>query len=80
MMQEVFVEPVRAADGYAYERSSITAWLRDHDTSPATNVPLPNKRLQTIPGAVAFMQRLVAELSSDAKDTCRENGLYVHLL
>ena len=79
-MQEVFVEPVRAADGYAYERSSITAWLRDHDTSPATNLPLPSKRLQTIPGAVVFMQRLVAMLSSNAKDACREDGIYLHLL
>ena len=79
-MQEVFVEPVGAADGYACERSSITVWLRDHETLPAINLPLLNKRLQNIPWAVAFMQRLVAELSSDGKDACRKRGLYLHLI
>ena len=79
-MQEVFVQPVRAADGYAYEQSCICSWLKDHDTSPVTNMPMPDKRLQSMPDAVAFMRRLVAKLSSNSKSACREQGLYVHLL
>ena len=63
-MQEVFVQPVRAADGYAYEQSCISAWLKDHDTSPVTNLPMPGKRLQSMPDAVAFMRCLVAEAAT----------------
>ena len=79
-MQEAFVTPVRAPDGYAYEQESINAWLEGHDTSPVTNLPLPQKRLQSIPDAFDFMRRLVAELSSHAKQACREQGVFGHLL
>ncbi|CAI5476210.1 unnamed protein product [Closterium sp. Yama58-4] len=38
-------DPVVAADGFTYERSSIEEWLKTHDTSPSTNEPLPHKYL-----------------------------------
>lgn len=42
---ELMADPVMAADGHSYERKAITAWLRAHDTSPTTNLPLPHKLL-----------------------------------
>jgi hypothetical protein len=38
-------DPVTAADGKTYERPAITDWLREHSTSPMTNLELPNKTL-----------------------------------
>ena len=43
--QEIFQDPVVAADGYSYERRSITEWLARNDTSPMTNDELTHKRL-----------------------------------
>ena len=43
--QEVMSDPVMAADGYTYDRSAITTWLRTHDSSPMTNARLPHKEL-----------------------------------
>ena len=37
--------PVVCADGHSYEREAITLWLATNDTSPATNMVLPNKNL-----------------------------------
>lgn len=36
--------PVTIADGKTYERSAIVRWLREHNTSPLTGLPLPNKK------------------------------------
>ncbi|CAF1252150.1 unnamed protein product [Rotaria sordida] len=41
----VFIDPVIAADGFTYERSAITTWLKNNDRSPMTNQKLPNKDL-----------------------------------
>ncbi len=35
--QDIFQDPVVAADGYSYERLCITEWLAYNDTSPMTN-------------------------------------------
>merc|ERR1719343_1263956 len=43
--QEIMVDPVIASDGHTYDRHAITEWLRTHDTSPTTNMRLPNKNL-----------------------------------
>ena len=43
--QDIFQDPVVAADGYSYERRSITEWLARNDTSPITNDELTHKRL-----------------------------------
>merc|ERR1711920_102014 len=45
IMMETMVDPVLAADGHTYERSSIERWLRDHRTSPKTNEVLANREL-----------------------------------
>ena len=76
-VQETFENPVRAADGQAYERSAITDWLGRQSTSPLTNMPLKDQKLQAIPGAKAFMQKLVSSL---AQHECSRKGLYTHLL
>ena len=38
-------QPCLASDGYTYDREAIEDWLREKDTSPVTNLPLPNKNL-----------------------------------
>ncbi|CAF3674323.1 unnamed protein product [Rotaria sp. Silwood1] len=43
----IFVDPVVAADGFTYERSAITTWLKNNDRSPMTNQKLPNKDLSS---------------------------------
>jgi serine/threonine protein kinase len=45
LSQDVMDDPVVTADGYTYERVMIEGWLRDHNTSPRTNLPLADKRL-----------------------------------
>ncbi len=43
-MQEIFKDPVVAADGFTYSRAAIGKWLEDgHDTSPMNNLPLDHK-------------------------------------
>jgi hypothetical protein len=43
--QEVLVDPVIASDGYSYSRAAIVHWLRDHVTSPMTNLRLDDRSL-----------------------------------
>lgn len=38
--QQLFDKPVLACDGHFYEKSAIKEWLRKHDTSPLTNLPM----------------------------------------
>lgn len=44
-MQDVMEDPWVAPDGYTYEREAIERWLSNHDTSPMSNLPLPNKNI-----------------------------------
>lgn len=41
--QEVMDDPVLAMDGHTYERKAIEAWLKNHNTSPKTNMTMPSK-------------------------------------
>ena len=43
--QELLVDPVNTCDGQTYSRAAILRWLSNHNTSPATNIPLENKEL-----------------------------------
>jgi len=45
ILHELMRDPVTAADGFSYERSSIERWLRENDTSPITNLRLASKWL-----------------------------------
>ncbi|KAJ6343011.1 hypothetical protein OIU78_010852 [Salix suchowensis] len=45
ILQDLMNDPCVAADGYTYERKAIQKWLEKNDTSPMTNLPLPNKNL-----------------------------------
>ena len=38
-------DPVSTCDGHSYERSAIEEWLKNHNTSPKTALPLPNSTL-----------------------------------
>lgn len=52
-LQDLFKDPVIAADGFTYERSAIEDWLSRKNTSPLLNVPLehtfliPNHAVRT---------------------------------
>nr|KJB09817.1 hypothetical protein B456_001G169200 [Gossypium raimondii]KJB09818.1 hypothetical protein B456_001G169200 [Gossypium raimondii] len=45
ILQAVMSDPHMAADGYTYEATALQDWLADHDTSPMTNLRLPNLNL-----------------------------------
>ncbi|CAL5045640.1 unnamed protein product [Urochloa decumbens] len=45
ILQEVMIDPHVASDGYTYDRKAIELWLSTNDTSPMTNLRLPNKFL-----------------------------------
>ncbi|KAL1161893.1 hypothetical protein V6Z11_A07G165400 [Gossypium hirsutum] len=45
ILQAVMSDPHVAADGYTYEATALQDWLADHDTSPMTNLRLPNLNL-----------------------------------
>ncbi|KAK9804342.1 hypothetical protein WJX72_008202 [[Myrmecia] bisecta] len=61
--QVLFQDPVVAADGYTYERSAITDWLRCRNTSPMTNTVLPDRKLTPNRQAKA----LIASLSPNVR-------------
>ena len=42
---EMMTDPVTTADGFTYERTAITEWLRTKDTSPLTGAMLESKSL-----------------------------------
>lgn len=45
ILKDVMDDPCVAGDGYTYDRKAIEEWLEENDTSPMTNMPLPNKNL-----------------------------------
>lgn len=45
ILQEVMVDPYVASDGYTYDGKAIELWLSTNETSPMTNLRLPNKSL-----------------------------------
>lgn len=55
--QELFYDPVIAADGLTYERLAIQSWLKSKDVSPITDAKLHHKDL--IPNIV--FKKLVSE-------------------
>ena len=40
---EIMTDPVTTADGFTYERTAISEWLRTKDTSPTTGAMLESK-------------------------------------
>ena len=42
---EIMTDPVSTADGFTYERTAISEWLRTNDTSPSTGATLESKTL-----------------------------------
>ena len=40
---EIMTEPVTTVDGFTYERTAISEWLRTKDTSPFTGATLESK-------------------------------------
>jgi len=41
--QEIFKDPVVAADGHTYERSALERWFKNHNLSPLTGTELNTK-------------------------------------
>jgi len=44
--QALMTQPMQTVDGHVYEHAAIRRWLRTHDTSPLTGLPLPSKELR----------------------------------
>ena len=42
---EIMTDPVSTVDGFTYERTAISEWLRTNDTSPSTGAALGSKAL-----------------------------------
>jgi hypothetical protein len=42
---ELMIDPVKASDGFTYERNDIEEWLQTHNTSPNHGLAMPDKRL-----------------------------------
>ena len=62
-------DPVVAADGHVYSRTSIERWIRQDDmqpTSPMTNLPLANKDLRPVHSLRAAVLEWQAECSRKA--------------
>eukprot|EP00943_MAST-04B_sp_MAST-4B-sp1_P009226 g9226.t1 len=58
---EIMKDPVTAEDGYTYERSAISEWFKDNDTSPMTNMKIgknivPNRALKS--ATMEFMDKV----------------------
>jgi len=47
LTHEVFTDPVIAMDGYTYERSAITKWMKFSSKSPMTHAELPSRTFLT---------------------------------
>jgi hypothetical protein len=45
---ETMLDPVVTIDGHVYERKAIEKWLKTHNTSPVTNLPLEHKTLTPV--------------------------------
>lgn len=67
--QEIFRDPVRAADGFVYERDAITRWIFQKGTSPFTRKPLkidelrPEEKIRRL-----ARRRRHSTVSYDARD------------
>jgi len=55
---EIMTDPVCTADGFTYERTAITEWLRTNDTSPSTGAKLTSKSLIPNITVRCLLQRL----------------------
>ncbi|DBB00067.1 TPA: hypothetical protein ACH3X1_013923 [Trebouxia sp. C0004] len=69
---DILQDPVKAADGRTYERKDITDWLSKHDTSPMTNVPMPNKELAPDRELIRKMERLQRRIAAAEKRAAGE--------
>jgi uncharacterized protein YegL len=62
----IMTDPVMAADGHSYENRAIQEWLKNHDTSPVTNLPLSHKHLVSNFALMTAINDYVALMNSDA--------------
>jgi Leucine-rich repeat (LRR) protein len=70
--QQLFEDPVLLVeDGYTYERSAVTAWLEQNDTSPMSGAPLATKMLA--PNMLVRQQADAARREELPSDIMRTN-------
>ncbi len=53
-------DPVIAADGITYNRSTISRWLLTHDTSPLLNTRMPHSALRPNEPLRMYVQQYLA--------------------
>lgn len=63
----LFKVPVQTSDGYVFEQTAIATWLKQHNRSPITNLPLINKSLTPAPSMQAEVQAFL-----NAEQICSE--------
>ena len=64
-LQDLFVDPVTAADDWTYERAAIRDWLKKAATSPMTNLPLAHTQLVPNTKIKAALRELLKQLSPE---------------
>ena len=69
LSRQLMAEPVRASDGYVYEREVIALWLRNHATSPMTRGPISPTELVAEKELQAAIMSWMAEQHSSASET-----------
>ena len=75
--REKMEDPVIAADGNSYERREIEKWLKTHNTSPVTGVPLQSKTLtpnRQLKDAIEQYQGPQAHATSSASNSSRSSS------
>ena len=66
--QDYFKDPVRAEDGYLYERSSIMQCIEKHGPfSPITTLPLTIEGLQESPATLVTMAEILSQFTDDER-------------
>ena len=74
--KELMKDPVITSDGHTYERTEIEKWLKEHSTSPVTNLELPNKTLTPNIGLRQSIEEFVG-LQPERQRTRQVRGKHV---
>eukprot|EP00282_Hemiselmis_andersenii_P022056 CAMPEP_0172025258 /NCGR_PEP_ID=MMETSP1041-20130122/15794_1 /TAXON_ID=464988 /ORGANISM="Hemiselmis andersenii, Strain CCMP439" /LENGTH=129 /DNA_ID=CAMNT_0012680927 /DNA_START=155 /DNA_END=540 /DNA_ORIENTATION=+ len=76
LSMDVLVDPVQTVDGHTYERREIEAWLKSHDTSPLTLLPLTRDgRVDKSLTPNIALRKAIYEWAPDLVDAARRASL-----
>jgi hypothetical protein len=89
--QELYDDPVSTSDGHTYSRSAIENWLKENNTSPATNLQLDNKTLTPnfaiasllsacFPEEVRSNKRAKSTIAVELNRACTNETFVIHVI